>query len=407
MKPIEYDVALSFAGEDRQYANELATLLEGGGYRVFYDEFEQVELWGKNLYDHFSSIYKDKERFCVMFLSRNYARKVWTNHERQNAQARALQESQEYILPVRIDDAEIPGILETIGYLDLRSITIDGVYDALVKKLLGEKSNASPNVVPMPTSIPSDPGEFTLLRSEDGKLHFVPVKNAQWGSTEIRLELIAESPEQSAFLDAIRKGLNNPFTQVGRFALAFQEGASWVRAKDIVQTTSGSQTVWKVVLTEENNVSGYNLLDNVAYGDISPDDVAKMRARLILLNEKSYRKQRGFAAVHDDGFLESLISHESRTREHGLQVQQSPFPELFRSFGKEPDKFRKIARLVAVLFLKLSNTVEDILKLELDVFDSSRLQVEFKGRRRSVYDNVDPPIIEVNGICPLRERSMN
>ena len=161
--PKEYDVAVSFAGEDRQYAEDLAKRLKRGGYKVFYDEFEQAQLWGKNLYDHFSSIYKDKARYCVMFLSRDYARKVWTNHERQNAQARALQESQEYILPVRIDDTEIPGMLKTIGYLDLHSTSIDGVYDALVKKLSEVKSDTNSNAVSIPSSIRSDPGEFTLF----------------------------------------------------------------------------------------------------------------------------------------------------------------------------------------------------------------------------------------------------
>ena len=76
----EYDVVLSFAGEDRQHAKELADLLKAGEYSVFYDEYEPAKLWGKNLYDYFSSIYKDQARYCVMFLSENgfVARKTVT-----------------------------------------------------------------------------------------------------------------------------------------------------------------------------------------------------------------------------------------------------------------------------------------------------------------------------------------
>ena len=40
MKHYEFDVVLSFAGEDRPYADELAQLLDSGGYTVFYDRFE-------------------------------------------------------------------------------------------------------------------------------------------------------------------------------------------------------------------------------------------------------------------------------------------------------------------------------------------------------------------------------
>lgn len=54
-----------------------------------------------------------------MFLSEHYARKLWANHERASAQAQAFRDASAYILPVRVDGTEIPGILETVGYMDL------------------------------------------------------------------------------------------------------------------------------------------------------------------------------------------------------------------------------------------------------------------------------------------------
>ena len=38
----KYDVALSYAGEDREVARELATRLQAAGYLVFYDGFEEL-----------------------------------------------------------------------------------------------------------------------------------------------------------------------------------------------------------------------------------------------------------------------------------------------------------------------------------------------------------------------------
>jgi hypothetical protein len=67
-------------------------------------------LFGKNLYTHLSDVYQNQARYCVMFLSKHYAKKAWTNHEREAAQARAFREHEEYILPVRLDDTEIPGM---------------------------------------------------------------------------------------------------------------------------------------------------------------------------------------------------------------------------------------------------------------------------------------------------------
>ena len=40
----QHDVALSFAGEDRQWAEQLAALLQSGGYSAFYDEYELADL---------------------------------------------------------------------------------------------------------------------------------------------------------------------------------------------------------------------------------------------------------------------------------------------------------------------------------------------------------------------------
>lgn len=120
VKMEKYDVVLSFAGQDRKHAKDLADLLESSGYSFFYDENERADLWGKDLYEHLSSVYKDQARYCVMFLSEHYAKELWPNHERKSAQARAFQENREYILPVRLDDTEIQGISSTVAYLDLR-----------------------------------------------------------------------------------------------------------------------------------------------------------------------------------------------------------------------------------------------------------------------------------------------
>ena len=47
MREYEYDVTLSFAGEDRTYAEALAELLKNDGYEVFYDKYEWARLWAQ------------------------------------------------------------------------------------------------------------------------------------------------------------------------------------------------------------------------------------------------------------------------------------------------------------------------------------------------------------------------
>lgn len=131
----QYDVCLSFAGEDRAYVERVAEALRQLGVRVFYDRHEEVALWGKDLYEHLDYIYRRAARFCVVFVSRHYAEKIWTNHERKSAQARALRENEEYILPARFDSTEIPGLRETLGFIFLKGKNPKKVADLIRQKI--------------------------------------------------------------------------------------------------------------------------------------------------------------------------------------------------------------------------------------------------------------------------------
>ena len=402
----QYDVALSFAGEDRHHAKQLAELLEAGGYSVFYDEFEQVQLWGKDLYVHFSSVYKDQARYCVIFLSKHYAQKLWANHELQSAQARAFEESQEYILPIRLDDTEIPGILPTVGYLDLDSMAIDEIYQALVKKLSGNTSQPASADIPTSAAAESDSGDFALLLTEDRKAYFFPVQNARWNSTEISLELLPESSEDAAFLRSLRNNLGGMVPLRNMLALALGEDAAWVSPQEISQITSGSQTVWKVAMKEDDRGQHDTFLGDMTVNNISPDQIAEMRARRILLDEPlktvnpSLNQPNLMNQTESD--LDFFIGGGgSSYHETGLQIPKSPIPALYQSFGQTAERFEKFASLISVPYLKLSNIVEDILQLDLELLNSRELQVRFKGRRPQRNGNIESVTIQVAGICPL------
>lgn len=140
----KYDVALSFAGEERDYVQKVANSLKNR-IKFFYDQFEDVDLWGKDLFTHLDEVYKKDARYCVMFISKNYAKKLWTNHERQSAQERAFEENKEYILPVRFDDTEIPGIRSTVGYIDGSVTSPEQLADMIIEKCRSKEG--SPNSI--------------------------------------------------------------------------------------------------------------------------------------------------------------------------------------------------------------------------------------------------------------------
>jgi hypothetical protein len=123
------------------------------GYHVFYDRHETANMWGKDAYVYLREIYYEKALYTIMFISPHYAKKLWPNHERESAQARAFSEHSEYILPARFDDTPVPGLLPTTFYVDLRIKTPEELAD-LAKQKLGR--------VPCPDFLPNNPDR--LLR---------------------------------------------------------------------------------------------------------------------------------------------------------------------------------------------------------------------------------------------------
>lgn len=113
----EYDVALSFAGEDRSFVEDCAEILRSLNINVFYDNYEKEILLGKNLYSYLADIYQNRARFAVVFVSKSYKEKRWTKHELEYITARKFTQTEEYLLPVKLDETEINEIPLTTGYI--------------------------------------------------------------------------------------------------------------------------------------------------------------------------------------------------------------------------------------------------------------------------------------------------
>ncbi len=128
-----YDVALSFAGEQRPYVMQVAEALRLAGVKVFYDEYE--DLWGKDLIVELERVYRSGSRYVVVFVSREYISKAWTNHERQSALAGRIQRQDDSVLPVHFDDTQLPGLPPSIGYLDVHNMRSEDLAARIQRKI--------------------------------------------------------------------------------------------------------------------------------------------------------------------------------------------------------------------------------------------------------------------------------
>jgi hypothetical protein len=61
----------------------------------------------------------------VILVSKDYVKKRWPRHEFHAVQARVFEQfDQAYMLPIRIDNADLQGLLSTVGHLSLKSMSI-------------------------------------------------------------------------------------------------------------------------------------------------------------------------------------------------------------------------------------------------------------------------------------------
>jgi TIR domain len=132
----EYDVCISFAGADRDVARRIAERLSNvHERRVFYDEFEAVNLWGEDLFSYLHAVYSDKSRFCAILFSQAYLERAWTRHELRAAQIRVLEERESYVLPIALQSSAIPQEFSATGYWLFKPGDEDAIADALEKKV--------------------------------------------------------------------------------------------------------------------------------------------------------------------------------------------------------------------------------------------------------------------------------
>ena len=308
-----------------------------------------------------------------------------------------------WFIPIKLNECEIPDINigEGLNLRDLQYVNLHEDWDTGIQQIL--------NIIPPKSSEPINAAEnkknenenCVLFRSVNGQHYFIPFQEVRWDSKEISLTLSPTSSEHVGFLCSLRKD------QHDLLAFAHEEDATWVKPREVAQISSEGKTLWKLIFTEDTTGKAFKYrTEKVNFEHLTLDQIAYMRAKRLLLDEKleSVSSSLTQATVFDQMLLEVQIRGEfSSQYGNRLQVLTSPIPALYQHFKTRPETFKKFARLISVLHLKLSNTVEDILQLDLKLLNPTALEVKFKGRRSQLDVNKEPGLLEFEGICQLPE----
>jgi hypothetical protein len=84
----QYDFALSFAGEDRAFAERLNDHLVDLGHTPFYDYAEQHRILARDLEEFLGPIYRTGATYVVAILGPDYGQKRWTRFESEQFKER-------------------------------------------------------------------------------------------------------------------------------------------------------------------------------------------------------------------------------------------------------------------------------------------------------------------------------
>ena len=183
---------------------------------------------------------------------------------------------------------------------------------------------------------------------------------------------------------------------------AHRNDGGLARVVTVTSNTSSAGKVWSLTLKPEEMKSNF-FVGEATINGVSPDQIAEMRVRLLLLNELpdgySGRAKLNPRDLHDRMLISSVRGDSGR-----MKIPGSLFPQLWEQFKSQEQTFLPLARLWAIFGLKTNGTVEHILELTLGPLTGNMLHVRFRGQRHKMYDNKSPVIIDVEGDCDLTSK---
>jgi len=119
-----YNIFVSYAGADKTYAKTLTDKLSELGLSVWFDEYELKP--SDSIIDKIGQAISTSDYFIVL-LSNNSVQSKWVQFELGTFLTREFTTRDITLLPIIIDDCEIPEILASRKYLDLRTNFDEGV----------------------------------------------------------------------------------------------------------------------------------------------------------------------------------------------------------------------------------------------------------------------------------------
>lgn len=288
----------------------------------------------------------------------------------------------------------IPEFLKDVTRYDLSR---EGEYENLLRRLTNQPAvprppiGAIPDLPPRATApTPTKRRNLVLFKSEASGLFGMPLIERE-RSDRLRLTVAPDDHSDVAKLRALKNERHH-------FSVAYGLTASFVRFSGLRETLRDGEERIEIDLAEIPFDNSYGT--EMSYNGISADQLAEMRARRILLDERLPQiGSNDWAGNLNQMTLESFVSGSSSIGDR-LAVKSSPIPAMVNAMPKGDDDVIPATKLLCVMLLILSGVVEHISRLDMELRPDG-VRVDFEGIRHKVYSNVQAPRIAVSGVCPV------
>ena len=134
----EYDIFLSHSSMDVDFTNRLHDLLEQAGFNVWYDEKKLTS--NTHLLSNLPQYISKSESFIVI-LSRNSCASMWVQDEYGYARDLLNKKELKSIIPIVIDECEIPGFYNNYKWIDCREGLTPFSFFSILSGLYGSSEN--------------------------------------------------------------------------------------------------------------------------------------------------------------------------------------------------------------------------------------------------------------------------
>ena len=139
MKKKSYDIAVSYASEQRAYVERFVERLHAHKLNVYYDRDAQVRMVGKILDQELHRIYIQESSCCVLFLSDAYVTKPVTKFESNIILSETVY-TDNFMYILKFDPVTIPGLNRNFIYSSIEEFPEPEQYaDFMYEVICGER----------------------------------------------------------------------------------------------------------------------------------------------------------------------------------------------------------------------------------------------------------------------------